>query len=81
MEGINFLRFLLLKDRETNYTNVWNKSYLAETNTNYIIPLENEAKKILELRNIEKYETEEQARSDYEKTLQKLHEFGLPDIS
>jgi len=70
-----------LKDRRTNYTGIWDGCQMAEINARFIVPIETEAKKVLERRNIERYTTEEQARDDYQQTLSKLHEVGLPDIT
>ena len=80
MEGINFYRYLLLRDRGTNHTGVWSPAHTAEVHSRFLIPLASEAQKLLARYDVRRYRTEADARRDFQACLDGLHAAGLPDV-
>ena len=80
MEGINFYRYLLLRDSASNHTGVWSPAHIAEVHSRFLIPLASEAQKLLARYDVRRYRTEADARRDYQACLDGLHAAGLPDV-
>ena len=75
MECLNFYRFLLLRDKSTNLTGVWNQSQIAEVNARFVNPLREELDGMT--RQYSSFKTDEQCREKIEK----LKEIGLPEMT
>ncbi|KAH3732796.1 Ras guanine nucleotide exchange factor [Pelomyxa schiedti] len=77
IQGINLYRYLLIRDRGTNYTGIWSKSEILEVDNNFLQPLKDELTRLKEQSGYGKTMTDEQASSK----IADLTNFGLPKMS
>eukprot|EP01105_Mastigella_eilhardi_P021128 TRINITY_DN5087_c0_g1_i1.p1 TRINITY_DN5087_c0_g1~~TRINITY_DN5087_c0_g1_i1.p1 ORF type:complete len:301 (-),score=75.24 TRINITY_DN5087_c0_g1_i1:88-990(-) len=75
IEGINLYRYLLIKDKGTNYTGAWTSGQMLEVEQHFLRPLEDDLQRMRQSFTLPATEADVRAK------LAELRKNGLPDMS